>query len=81
MLNKEDKIAIAEAEHITEMKNLIKIARLHRGRRIVAATGAFHGRTMGALSLTGQSSKRDAFKFVSSKIIKCILVNKIIFQK
>ena len=40
----------------------IKIARLHRGRRIVAATGAFHGRTMGALSLTGQSSKRDAFK-------------------
>jgi len=25
MLNKEDKIAIAEAEHITEMKNLIKI--------------------------------------------------------
>ena len=40
----------------------IKIARLHRGKRIVAATGAFHGRTMGALSLTGQSSKRDAFK-------------------
>ncbi len=40
----------------------IKIARLHRGRRIVATTGAFHGRTMGALSLTGQSSKRDAFK-------------------
>jgi len=40
----------------------IKIARLHRGRRIVAATGAFHGRTMGALSLTGQRSKRDAFK-------------------
>ena len=40
----------------------IKISRLHRGRRIVAATGAFHGRTMGALSLTGQSSKRDAFK-------------------
>jgi acetylornithine aminotransferase len=40
----------------------IKIARLHRGKRIVAATGAFHGRTMGALSLTGQRSKRDAFK-------------------
>jgi acetylornithine aminotransferase len=40
----------------------IKIARLHRGKRIVSATGAFHGRTMGALSLTGQSSKREAFK-------------------
>jgi acetylornithine aminotransferase len=40
----------------------IKIARLHRGRRMVAALGAFHGRTMGALSLTGQRSKRDAFK-------------------
>lgn len=40
----------------------IKIARLHRGRRIVSAIGSFHGRTMGALSLTGQSAKRDAFK-------------------
>ena len=31
-------------------------------KRIVAAKGAFHGRTMGALSLTGQPGKRDPFK-------------------
>jgi len=31
-------------------------------KRIVAASGAFHGRTMGALSLTGQPAKRDPFK-------------------
>jgi acetylornithine aminotransferase len=31
-------------------------------KRIVAASGAFHGRTMGALSLTGQPTKRDPFK-------------------
>jgi acetylornithine aminotransferase len=29
---------------------------------VVAAKGAFHGRTMGALSLTGQPSKRNPFK-------------------
>jgi acetylornithine/N-succinyldiaminopimelate aminotransferase len=29
--------------------------------RVVAAQGAFHGRTMGALSLTGQPSKREPF--------------------
>jgi len=34
----------------------------HSGRTgIVAAQGAFHGRTMGALSLTGQPAKRDPF--------------------
>ncbi|MDQ3939805.1 MAG: acetylornithine transaminase [Actinomycetota bacterium] len=30
--------------------------------RIVAAEGAFHGRTLGALSATGQPAKRDAFE-------------------
>jgi len=40
----------------------LKISRLTGRKRIVAATGAFHGRTMGALSLTGQPSKRDPFK-------------------
>jgi len=29
--------------------------------RVVAAQGAFHGRTMGALSLTGQPAKREPF--------------------
>ena len=34
-----------------------KLARFHTGRpRMVAFTGAFHGRTMGALSLTGSKS-------------------------
>lgn len=40
----------------------LKISRLTGRKRIVAAQGAFHGRTMGALSLTGQPSKRDPFK-------------------
>lgn len=40
----------------------LKVSRLTGKRRIVAAIGAFHGRTMGALSLTGQPSKRDPFK-------------------
>ncbi|ATY12901.1 acetylornithine transaminase [Amycolatopsis sp. AA4] len=40
----------------------LKITRLTGRRKIVAAEGAFHGRTMGALSLTGQPSKREAFE-------------------
>ena len=40
----------------------LKISRLTGKKRVVAASGAFHGRTMGALSLTGQPSKRDPFK-------------------
>ncbi|WP_033296262.1 acetylornithine transaminase [Amycolatopsis jejuensis] len=39
----------------------LKITRLTGRTKIVAAEGAFHGRTMGALSLTGQPSKRDPF--------------------
>jgi acetylornithine aminotransferase len=40
----------------------LKLSRKTGRKRIVAAQGAFHGRTMGALSLTGQPSKRDPFK-------------------
>jgi acetylornithine aminotransferase len=39
----------------------IKLSRKTGRKRIVAATGSFHGRTMGSLSLTGQISKRTAF--------------------
>jgi acetylornithine aminotransferase len=39
----------------------IKLSRKTGRTRIVAATGSFHGRTMGSLSLTGQSSKRTSF--------------------
>lgn len=39
-----------------------KIARRTGRRKIVAADGAFHGRTMGALALTGQPAKRDPFE-------------------
>lgn len=39
----------------------LKISRRTGKSRIVAAQGAFHGRTMGALSMTGQPSKREPF--------------------
>jgi acetylornithine aminotransferase len=39
----------------------LKISRLTGRTKIVACEGAFHGRTMGALTLTGQPSKRDPF--------------------
>ena len=39
----------------------LKLSRKTGKFRVVAAQGAFHGRTMGALSLTGQSSKREPF--------------------
>lgn len=38
-----------------------KISRRTGRTRIVAATGAFHGRTMAGLALTGQPAKRDPF--------------------
>ena len=40
----------------------LKLSRKTGRTRIVATQGSFHGRTMGALSLTGQSAKRDPFK-------------------
>ena len=40
-----------------------KMARLHRpAHGSIAAEGAFHGRTMGALALTGQPAKRAPFE-------------------
>ncbi len=39
-----------------------KIARLTGRPRIIAADGGFHGRTMGALALTGQPGKRAPFE-------------------
>jgi acetylornithine/N-succinyldiaminopimelate aminotransferase len=39
-----------------------KMARLTGRPRIIAAEGAFHGRTMGALALTGQPAKRTPFE-------------------
>ncbi|CAL9386909.1 acetylornithine transaminase [Streptomyces sp. DH-12] len=38
-----------------------KIGRLTGRTRVVATEGAFHGRTMGALALTGQAGKREPF--------------------
>jgi acetylornithine aminotransferase len=39
----------------------LKLSRRTGKVRVVAAQGAFHGRTMGALSLTGQPTKREPF--------------------
>lgn len=46
----------------------IKISRLTGRREIIAMRGAFHGRTMGALSLTGQIQKRAPFRPLLSDI-------------
>lgn len=41
----------------------IKLSRLNQGRtKIVALNGAFHGRTMGSLSLTAKAAMRDPFQ-------------------
>lgn len=40
----------------------IKLSRLTGRKEIIACTGAFHGRTAGALSITGQPEKRAAFE-------------------
>ena len=40
----------------------LKISRLTGKKKIVAFVNSVHGRTMGALSMTGQSGKRDPFK-------------------
>ena len=39
----------------------LKLSRRTGRSHVVAAQGAFHGRTMGALSLTGQPAKREPF--------------------
>jgi acetylornithine aminotransferase len=41
----------------------LKLARKHRpGQAVVASNGGFHGRTMGALSITGNPPKRTPFE-------------------
>ena len=40
----------------------LKLSRKTGRSKVVATTDSFHGRTMGALSLTGQPSKRNPFK-------------------
>ncbi|WP_394435446.1 acetylornithine transaminase [Streptomyces sp. SGAir0957] len=40
---------------------VFKIGRLTGRNHMVATTGGFHGRTMGALALTGQAGKQDGF--------------------
>ncbi|APT92587.1 acetylornithine aminotransferase [Corynebacterium phocae] len=40
----------------------VKLARLTGRSRVLAAKDGFHGRTMGALSVTGQPGKRKAFE-------------------
>jgi acetylornithine aminotransferase len=40
----------------------IKLARLHGGGRILSLEGSFHGRTMGALSLTGKPALQQPFR-------------------
>ncbi len=39
----------------------LKLSRRTGRKRVIAAQGAFHGRTMGALSMTGQPAKREPF--------------------
>jgi acetylornithine aminotransferase len=47
----------------------IKISRLTGKVRIVATLGGFHGRTMGALSITGQETKRAPFEPLMQEIV------------
>ncbi|MEI9907272.1 MAG: acetylornithine transaminase [Actinomycetota bacterium] len=46
----------------------LKLSRKTGRKKIVATEGSFHGRTMGALSLTGQPAKRAAFEPLLSDI-------------
>ena len=46
----------------------LKLSRKTGRKRVVSTVGAFHGRTMGALSLTGQTAKRDIFAPIIEKI-------------
>jgi acetylornithine/N-succinyldiaminopimelate aminotransferase len=46
----------------------LKLSRLTGRQEILATLGGFHGRTMGALSVTGQSSKREPFKPLVKRI-------------
>lgn len=46
----------------------LKLSRKTGRKRVVSTIGGFHGRTMGALSMTGQAAKRDLFSPIIEKI-------------
>jgi acetylornithine aminotransferase len=46
----------------------LKLSRLTGKKKVIAFEGGFHGRTMGALAMTGQSEKREPFKPLIKKI-------------
>ena len=46
----------------------LKLSRKSGRTRIISTIGGFHGRTMGSLSMTGQSSKREIFAPIIKKI-------------
>jgi acetylornithine aminotransferase len=46
----------------------LKLSRKTGRNKIISTIGSFHGRTLGALSLTGQSAKRDMFAPIIKKI-------------
>ena len=46
----------------------LKLSRKTGRKAIVSTSGSFHGRTMGALSLTGQADKRELFAPIIKKI-------------
>ena len=46
-----------------------KITRLTGRTKIVAAQGAFHGRTMGSLALTGQPAKQEPFEPLPGDVV------------
>ncbi len=46
-----------------------KLSRRTGRTRVVAATGGFHGRTMGALALTGQPEKADPFRPLPGEVV------------
>ena len=46
----------------------LKLSRKTGRTRVVSTLGSFHGRTMGALSLTGQAAKRDLFAPIIEKV-------------
>jgi len=46
-----------------------KITRLTGKTKLIAAQGAFHGRTMGSLALTGQPSKQEPFAPLPGEVV------------
>jgi putrescine aminotransferase len=44
------------------VESALKLARLHGKRRLIATHGGFHGKTLGALSVTGRLAYQDPFR-------------------